>query len=199
MSGLRPSLTSVPTLRISIANSRPISFRKVQFSTEKRLAIAAPDWNLRGPHICPEVPKNVASTRAIACSLPRIEITRTTKSARPRNLLTEQLILAIGVYPIQHSGSKQLRLLTAEGMRNIDDAWIICTNRPRSVAEHLLVTVFLLTGEQVTGVVDVAEPSSSPNRHLWPRDAGCGCRRWSASPVTLRSGLSYYRDTRPLG
>ena len=31
---------------------------------------------------------------------------------------------------------------------------------------------------------------SSPNRHLWPRDAGCGCRRWSASPVTLRSGLS---------
>jgi hypothetical protein len=44
-------------------------------------------------------------------------------------------------------------------MRNIDDALIICTNRPRTVAEHLLVTVFLLTGEQVTGVVDVAEPA----------------------------------------
>ena len=51
-----------------------------------------------------------------------------------------------------------MRLLTAEGMRNIDDALIICTNRPRTVAEHLLVTVFLLTGEQVTGVVDVAKP-----------------------------------------
>ena len=51
-----------------------------------------------------------------------------------------------------------MRLLTAEGMRNIDDALIICTNRPRTVAEHLLVTVFLRTGEQVTGVVDVAKP-----------------------------------------
>jgi hypothetical protein len=85
----------------------------------------------------------------------------TTKSAGPRNLLTEQLILPIGVYPrqIPATRSKQLRLLTAEGMRNIDDALIICTNRPRTVAEHLLVTVFLLTGEQVTGVVDVAEPA----------------------------------------
>ena len=27
------------------------------------------------------------------------------------------------------------------------------------LAEQLLVTVFLLTGEQVTGVVDVAEPA----------------------------------------
>ena len=51
-----------------------------------------------------------------------------------------------------------MRLLTAEGMRNIDDALIICTDRPRTVAEHLLVTVYLLNGEQVTGVVDVAEP-----------------------------------------
>ena len=52
-----------------------------------------------------------------------------------------------------------MQLLTAEGMRKIDDALIICTNRPRTVAEHLLVTVFLLNGEQVTGVVDVAEPA----------------------------------------
>ena len=52
-----------------------------------------------------------------------------------------------------------MQLLTAKGIRNIDDALIICTNRPRTVAEHLLVTVFLLTGEQVTGVVDVAEPA----------------------------------------
>ena len=48
-----------------------------------------------------------------------------------------------------------MQLLTAEGMRNIDDALIICTNRPRTVAEHLFI--FLLTGEQVTGVVDVAK------------------------------------------
>jgi hypothetical protein len=87
----------------------------------------------------------------------------TTKSAGPRNLLTEQLILPIrrlsNTTFIRQTGSKQLRLLTAEGMRNIDDALIICTNRPRTVAEHLLVTVFLLTGEQVTGVVDVAKPA----------------------------------------
>ena len=63
-----------------------------------------------------------------------------------------------------------MRLLTAEGMRNIDDALIICTNRPRTVAEHLLVTVFLLTGEQVTGVVDVAKPAEFTELPLWPRD-----------------------------
>jgi hypothetical protein len=86
----------------------------------------------------------------------------TTKSAGPRNLLTEQLILPVrrlSNTTFRQTGSKQLRLLTAEGMRNIDDALIICTNRPRTVAEHLLVTVFLLTGEQVTGVVDVAKPA----------------------------------------
>ena len=69
-----------------------------------------------------------------------------------------------------------MRLLTAEGMRNIDDALIICTNRPRTVAEHLLVTVFLLTGEQVTGVVDVAEPAE------FTESPPVAARRWLRVP-----------------
>jgi hypothetical protein len=74
---------------------------------------------------------------------------------------TEKLILALGVFANrQHHPRKReqtVQILTTEGKRNINDALILRTDRPRIVAEHVLITVYLLTGERVTGVVDVAE------------------------------------------
>jgi hypothetical protein len=81
------------------------------------------------------------------------------RAAQPPHRATNFADRRLSNTTFRQTGSKQLRLLTAEGMRNIDDALIICANRPRTVAEHLLVTVCLLTGEQVTGVVDVAKPA----------------------------------------
>ena len=49
-------------------------------------------------------------------------------------------------------------LLTAEGRRSISDSQILCVDKPRALGEHLFVTLYLLSGEQVTGVVEPREP-----------------------------------------
>jgi hypothetical protein len=42
---------------------------------------------------------------------------------------------------------------TAEGKRSIDDDLVICIDRHRGENERCTVTVYLLSGEQVTGIL----------------------------------------------
>ena len=51
-------------------------------------------------------------------------------------------------------------IMTEEGKRNINDDLILCMDRPQSVGEHLVVTLYLLTGERILGVVEHREPQS---------------------------------------
>jgi hypothetical protein len=53
-----------------------------------------------------------------------------------------------------------MRIITGEGKRNIDDARILRMDRPRTVGEHLLVTLYLITGERLTGIVEQKGPLS---------------------------------------
>jgi len=47
---------------------------------------------------------------------------------------------------------------TREGRRNIDEALVLCVDRHAVQADHTYVTVFLFTGEQITGIVQLSEP-----------------------------------------
>jgi hypothetical protein len=41
---------------------------------------------------------------------------------------------------------------TAEGKRSIDDDLVLCIDRHRNEGEGCMVTVYLVSGEQVTGI-----------------------------------------------
>ena len=41
---------------------------------------------------------------------------------------------------------------TAEGKRSIDDNCVLCIDRHRNEGERCMVTVYLVSGEQVTGI-----------------------------------------------
>jgi hypothetical protein len=41
---------------------------------------------------------------------------------------------------------------TAEGKRSIDEDLVICIDRHRNEGERCMVTVYLVSGEQVTGI-----------------------------------------------
>ncbi len=41
---------------------------------------------------------------------------------------------------------------TAEGKRSIDDDLVLCIDRHRNEGERCMVTVYLVSGEQVTGI-----------------------------------------------
>jgi hypothetical protein len=43
---------------------------------------------------------------------------------------------------------------TPEGKRRVDDALVLCVDHHLSQGEQSCVTVFLFTGEQITGVVE---------------------------------------------
>jgi hypothetical protein len=43
---------------------------------------------------------------------------------------------------------------TPEGKRRVDEALVLCVDHHLSQGEHSYVTVFLFTGEQITGVVE---------------------------------------------
>jgi hypothetical protein len=51
-------------------------------------------------------------------------------------------------------------IMTEGGKRNISDDPILCMDRPQSVGEHLVITLYLLTGERILGVVEHREPQS---------------------------------------
>jgi hypothetical protein len=46
---------------------------------------------------------------------------------------------------------------TKEGRLNVDEALVLCVDRHAVQGDHAYVTVFLFTGEQITGVV-LSEP-----------------------------------------
>jgi hypothetical protein len=47
---------------------------------------------------------------------------------------------------------------TREGRWNIDEALVLCVDRHVAQGDHAYVTVFLFTGEQITGIVQLSEP-----------------------------------------
>jgi hypothetical protein len=47
---------------------------------------------------------------------------------------------------------------TAEGRRSIDDDLVICIDRHRGESERCIVTLYLISGEQVTGVLEATIP-----------------------------------------
>ena len=51
-------------------------------------------------------------------------------------------------------------IMTEEGKRNVYDDLILCMDRPHSVGEHSVVTLYLLTGERILGVVEHREPQT---------------------------------------
>jgi hypothetical protein len=51
-------------------------------------------------------------------------------------------------------------IMTEEGKRNVYDDLILCMDRPQSVGEQLVVTLYLLTGERILGVVEHREPQT---------------------------------------
>ena len=59
-------------------------------------------------------------------------------------------------------------IMTEEGKRSINDDLILCMDRPHRVGEHSVVTLYLLTGERILGVMEHREPQSeqtSPEVH----------------------------------
>ena len=47
---------------------------------------------------------------------------------------------------------------THEGKCQIDDALVLCIDQHLTQGEHAYVTVYLFTGEQITGIVEQSEP-----------------------------------------
>ena len=47
---------------------------------------------------------------------------------------------------------------TAEGKRSIDENLVICIDRHRNEGERCMITVYLVSGEQVTGILETAIP-----------------------------------------
>ena len=59
-------------------------------------------------------------------------------------------------------------IITEEGKRIIHDDLIVCMDRPQRIGDHIVVTLYLLTGERITGVVDCYESEEefeSPSIH----------------------------------
>jgi hypothetical protein len=64
-------------------------------------------------------------------------------------------------YPQAHLGSQwefqsAMLIHTAEGKRSIDEDLVLCIDRHRGESERCIVTVYLLTGEQLTGILETA-------------------------------------------
>jgi hypothetical protein len=55
-------------------------------------------------------------------------------------------------------GVSGMLIHTAEGKRSIDDELVLCIDRHRGESERCTVTVYLLSGEQVTGILETALP-----------------------------------------
>ena len=47
---------------------------------------------------------------------------------------------------------------TAEGKRSIDENLVICIDRHRNEGERCMITVYLVRGEQATGILETAIP-----------------------------------------
>ena len=47
---------------------------------------------------------------------------------------------------------------TSQGKCRIDDALVLCIDRHRTEGERTYITVYLFTGEQITGMLEQPEP-----------------------------------------
>ena len=47
---------------------------------------------------------------------------------------------------------------TPEGKRRVEDALVLCIDQHLTQGEHAYITVYLFTGEQITGMVEHSEP-----------------------------------------
>jgi len=54
-------------------------------------------------------------------------------------------------------GNNKMLIMTEDGKRTIHDDLILCMDRPQTVGSHLVVTLYLLTGERIVGVVERRE------------------------------------------
>jgi hypothetical protein len=54
-------------------------------------------------------------------------------------------------------GNSKMLIMTEDGERTIHDDLILCMDRPQTVGGHLVVTLYLLTGERIVGVVERRE------------------------------------------
>ena len=54
-------------------------------------------------------------------------------------------------------GNNKMLIMTEDGGRTIRDDLILCMDRPQTVGSHLVVTLYLLTGERIVGVVERRE------------------------------------------
>jgi hypothetical protein len=55
-------------------------------------------------------------------------------------------------------GVSGMLIHTAEGKRNIDEELVLCIDRHRGESKRCTVTVYLLSGEQVTGILETTLP-----------------------------------------
>lgn len=53
---------------------------------------------------------------------------------------------------------KSMLIHTAEGKRSIDEELVLCIDRHRGETERCIVALYLLSGEQVTGVLETTLP-----------------------------------------
>jgi hypothetical protein len=60
--------------------------------------------------------------------------------------------------PRTGGGVSPMLIHTAEGKHSIDDDLVLCIDRHRGETERCIVTVYLLNGEQVTGVLETTLP-----------------------------------------
>jgi hypothetical protein len=47
---------------------------------------------------------------------------------------------------------------TSQGKCRIDDALVLCIDQHRTEGERTYITVYLFTGEQITGMLEQSEP-----------------------------------------
>ena len=71
---------------------------------------------------------------------------------------TRRDILEFIDQPRTDGGVSPMLIHTAEGKRSIDDALVLCIDRHRGETERCIVTLYLLSGEQVTGVLETTLP-----------------------------------------
>lgn len=76
-----------------------------------------------------------------------------------RHHFLEFMISALKAFASVVGVSKRAMLIhTAEGKRSIDEDLVVCIDRHRGESERCTVTVYLLTGEQVTGILETTLP-----------------------------------------
>jgi hypothetical protein len=56
------------------------------------------------------------------------------------------------------AGKSVMLIQTAEGKRSIHDDLVLCIDRHRNEGERCMLTVYLVSGEQVTGICETAIP-----------------------------------------